>query len=86
MYHFKMSAKSFVSNFRRSCDGLLDRVRSGEDEAIQVRQQMRKRRVECDVNRELKAIHVLNALFTGAVVRKRWDMYSTILSRCDTEE
>ena len=51
-----MSAKqSFVSIFRRSCDGLLDRVRSGEDEAIQVRQQMRKRRVECDVSRELKA-------------------------------
>ncbi len=81
-----MSTKSLVTKFRRSCDGLLERVIEGTDEAKIVRQQTRKQRNSRDVNRELKAIHVLNALFTGAVVRKRWDMYSRILSRCDTEE
>lgn len=81
-----MSTKSRVTKFQRSCDGLLERVIEGTDEALIVRQQTRKQRNMRDVNRELKAIHVLNALFTGAVVRKRWDLYSRILSRCDTEE
>ncbi len=81
-----MSTKSHVTKFQRSCDGLLERVIKGTDEALIVRQQTRKQRNSRDVNREMKSIHLIDALFKGAVVRKHWDMYKTILSQCNTEE
>ena len=81
-----MSSKSHVTKFQRSCDGLLERVIKGTDEARIVRQQTRKQRNSRDVNRELKSIHLIDALFKGAIVRKHWYIYKTILSQCNTEE
>tara|TARA_Y100000741_G_scaffold79109_1_gene57799 strand:- start:3571 stop:3864 length:294 start_codon:yes stop_codon:yes gene_type:complete len=86
MYSILMSTKSLVTKFQRSCDGLLERVIKGTDEAVIVRHKTRKQRNSRDVNRELKSIHMIGALFKGAIVRKEWGMYSTILSNCNTDE
>jgi len=81
-----MSSKSIVSQFRRSNDGLLERIISGEDEATVVKRKMRKERNKRDIRRELNSLSILNGLFKGAIVRKNWVQYSSVLLSCNTAE
>ena len=80
-----MSTKSLFTSIYSS-EAATKMVETGEDEARILRQQIRKQRLKRDVRRDLKARQVLAGLMKGAVIRKNWDMYSSILSRCNTEE
>jgi len=77
--------KSLVSAFN-SNEALVKRVETGENEALIMRHQNRKQRLKRDIKRELNSIHVIQGLAKGAIIRKHWDMYSTILSSCNIEE
>lgn len=80
-----MSTKSLFTSIHSS-ETATKMVETGEDEAIILRQQIRKQRLKRDVRRDLNAYQVLSALMKGAVIRKNWEMYSSILSCCNTEE
>lgn len=67
---------------------VLETIKSGVGEAnpLKFGPQHRTKRIARNIRKELHSMDVIRAVVKGAIIRKFWPLYSSILENVNTEE
>ena len=85
----KVAKMYLAKRFSEEQREITERVKSGADEAVLVRDESekltRRERIKRDVGKELRALRTLGGAMKGAVTRRNWRLWSVILEQVKVE-
>ena len=74
-----------AQKFSKEQERMMERVKSGADEARVVRCEVRKKRLKRNIGKELRALSILDGAIKGAATRRNWNWWTSILEAVKEE-